>query len=473
MDITAALAGLVVGALAATLLARSRHTADVVRAELAEVALDAERRVCAERALALDEARDRLGDSFAAVSADVLQRNSEQFLALARTELARTSTEACVDLDQRRLAVEHLVAPLRDALAGVENHLQGTESARRDSYTLLTEQVRALGETHDKLRDQTRGLADALRAPNVRGRWGEMQLRRVVELAGMLPHCDFVEQPTVTTPDGVLRPDLVVLLPGGRSVVVDSKVPLAAYLEAAECTDDEARTAKLRKHARRLKAHVDALGAKAYWQCFQPSPDYVVLFMPGEAFLADALDQDPTLLEYAVGKGVVLASPTSLIALLKAVSLGWREESLAVNARQVCELGKELYSRLATVSGHVAGVGRQLDRAVESYNHAVGSLEGRVLVTARKLRDLDVTSDELPAPFQVERVSRQLQSPELLGAEVLLARDPPPSDPDEEPVRALSAVRARHAAAPIDVRDERFGVDRMPTREEVELASPA
>jgi DNA recombination protein RmuC len=195
--------------------------------------------------------------------------------------------------------------------------------------------------------------------------------------------------------------------------------------------------------------------------------------MPGEAFLADALDQDPTLLEYAVGKGVVLASPTSLIALLKAVSLGWREESLAVNARQVCELGKELYSRLATVSGHVAGVGRQLDRAVESYNHAVGSLEGRVLVTARKLRDLDVTSDELPAPFQVERVSRQLQSPELLGAEVLLARDPPPSDPDEEPVRALSAVRARHAAAPIDVRDERFGVDRMPTREEVELASPA
>jgi DNA recombination protein RmuC len=472
MDITAALAGLVVGALAASLLARSRHTAAVVRAERAEMALDAEGRVAAERALALDEARDRLGDSFAAVSADVLQRNSEQFLALARTELARTSADARVDLDQRRLAVEHLVAPLRDALAGVESHLQGMEAARRDSYTLLTEQVRSLGETHDRLRDQTRGLADALRAPNVRGRWGEMQLRRVVELAGMLPHCDFVEQATVTTPDGVLRPDLVVLLPGGRSVVVDSKVPLAAYLEAADCSDDEARTGRLREHARRLKAHVDALGAKAYWQSFQPSPDYVVLFMPGEAFLADALDQDPTLLEYAVGKGVVLASPTSLIALLKAVSLGWREESLAVNARQVCELGKELYSRLATLGGHVAGVGQQLDRAVESYNRAVGSLEGRVLVTARKLRDLDVTTDELPAPLQVERVSRQLQSPELIGPDELPPRESA-STRDGVAVPSLAAARARHADAAVDVWDERFGVDRMPTREEVQLASPA
>jgi DNA recombination protein RmuC len=242
-----------------------------------------------------------------------------------------------------------------------------------------------------------------------------MQLRRVVELAGMVAHCDFTEQATSTTPDGVLRPDLVVRLPGGRTVVIDSKVPLAAYLEAAQSTDLDVRRAKLREHARRVRAHIDALAAKGYWQRFSPSPDYVVLFVPGEAFLADALDQDPTLLEYGVEKGVVLSSPTSLIMLLKAVGLGWREESLAASAQQVCELGKELYQRLSTLGSHMAGVGQQLDKAVASYNQAVGSLEGRVLVTARKLRDLDVTDAELAAPPQVERHARRLQAAEYAG----------------------------------------------------------
>lgn len=394
-----------IGALAGWLLARGRLTAAIVRAERAEAALAAERRAAGERVSALDEARARLGETLAAVSTEALRRNSEQFLHVASGEL-----------EQRRLAVEHLVSPLRESLAKVEEQLQGLEITRRTAYATLTEQVRSLGESQDRLRDQTRSLADALRAPNVRGRWGEMQLRRVVELAGMLAHCDFVEQPTAVAADGVLRPDLVVALPGGRSVVIDSKVPLSAYLEAAESADEGLRRTRLREHARQLKGHIDALSGKAYWQRFEPSPDYVILFVPGEAFLADALDQDPTLMEYAVGKGVVLASPTSLIALLKAIALGWREESLAANARQVCDLGKELYSRLAMLGGHLAGVGQQLDRAVDSYNRAVGSLEGRVFVTARKLRDLDVTDDELAAPPVVERVTRALQAPELLDS---------------------------------------------------------
>ena len=318
------------------------------------------------------------------------------------------------DLDLRQQAVTHLVEPLRETLAKVEGQLHGLEASRQSAYAVLTDQVRSLAATHDRLRDETRGLAAALRAPNVRGQWGEMQLRRVVELAGMLAHCDFTEQATSSTPDGVLRPDLVVRLPGGRSVVVDSKVPLAAYLEAAQSTEPGLRAVKLKEHARRVRSHIDALAAKGYWQRFAPSPDYVVLFVPGEAFLADALDQDPTLLEYGVGKGVVLSSPTSLIMLLKAVALGWREESLAASAQEVCQLGKELYQRLSTLGAHVAGVGQQLDKAVESYNSAVGCLEGRVLVTARKLRDLEVTDVELAPPPQVERQSRQLQAPELV-----------------------------------------------------------
>lgn len=354
------------------------------------------------------------------------------------------------DLDLRQQAVTHLVEPLRETLSKVDAQLQGLEVTRQSAYAVLTEQVRSLAATHDRLRDETRGLADALRAPNVRGQWGEMQLRRVVELAGMLAHCDFTEQATSTTPDGVLRPDMIVRLPGGRTVVIDSKVPLAAYLEAAQSTDAGVRSAKLKEHARRVRSHIDALAAKAYWQRFTPSPDYVVLFVPGEALLADALDQDPALLEYGVEKGVVLSSPTSLIMLLKAVALGWREESLAANAQEVCELGKDLYQRLSTLGSHMAGVGHQLDRAVDSYNRAVGSLEGRVLVTARKLRDLDVTDAELPAPPQVERQSRILQAAELVDG---------PGVSSKPRIVALAEVVA--------------SIDRLPSRAELDLATSA
>ncbi|MEO6715068.1 MAG: DNA recombination protein RmuC [Mycobacteriales bacterium] len=356
----------------------------------------------------------------------------------ADLDAERRTAGARGDLNLRQQEVAHLVAPLRETLAKVEGQLHGLETTRQSAYAVLTEQVRSLAQTHDKLRDETRGLADALRAPNVRGQWGEMQLRRVVELAGMVAHCDFTEQSTSTTPDGVLRPDMVVRLPGGRTVVIDSKVPLAAYLEAAQSADLDGRRAKLKEHARRVRAHIDALAAKGYWQRFSPSPDYVVLFVPGEAFLADALDQDPTLLEYGVEKGVVLASPTSLIMLLKAVALGWREESLAASAQEVCTLGKELYNRLSTLGSHMAGVGQHLDKAVDSYNSAVGSLEGRVLVTARRLRDLDVTDAELAAPPPVDRHTRRLQAAEY--------------------------------AVELIVLDDR---ERLPTRAELELANSA
>ncbi len=352
---------------------RSTATKD---AELArkEAELDYERAASRDKLAVLEAAQVRLSETFSALSAEALRANNEQFLQLAHATLDKAGVAARGELEQRKQAVEHLVGPLRDSLAKVEQQLQSVELVRQEAYASLSAQVRSLGETQETLRDQTHSLATALRAPNVRGRWGEIQLRRVVELAGMLPHCDFVEQSTSTTPDGVLRPDVVVKLPGGRSVVVDSKVPLVAYLEAAEATDEAVRKVKLKEHARQLRSHIDKLSSKEYWTRFDPSPDYVVLFMPGEAFLADGIDQDPGLIEYGMAKGVVLTSPTSLIVLLKAVAVGWREEALAANAQQVCDLGKELFDRLCKLGGHVGKLGKDLDRAVASYNDAVGSL---------------------------------------------------------------------------------------------------
>lgn len=264
----------------------------------------------------------QLTDTFTALSAQALERNNRTFLDLASATLSQATTEAAGDLDQRRQAVAHMVEPLQATLAKVESQLQSLEVGRQQAYTALTEQVRALADTQDRLKHETANLVTALRAPSVRGRWGEMQLRRVVETAGMLRHCDFSEQVSVYSPDGVQRPDLIVHLPGGKHIVVDAKVPLQAYLEAAEAADDTLRTSKLTDHARRLRAHIDALAAKAYWEQVQPSPDVVVLFVPGEAFLAAAWEHDAGLFEYAAARRVLPASPTTLIALLQA---SWRQ----------------------------------------------------------------------------------------------------------------------------------------------------
>ena len=357
--------------------------------------------------------RQQLTDTFNALSAQALERNNRTFLDLASASLSQATTQAAGELEQRRQAVEHLVEPLKTTLAKVETQLQTLEVGRQQAYTALTEQVRSLSETQDRLKAETANLVTALRAPSVRGRWGEMQLRRVVETAGMLRHCDFSEQVTVTAGDGVQRPDLVVHLPGGKQLVVDAKVPLEAYLDAAESGDEGVRTRRLSDHARRLRAHIDALSAKAYWEQFQPSPDVVVLFVPGEAFLAAAWEHDAALFEYAAARRVLPASPTTLIALLQAVAYGWRQEALAENARAVVEVGRELYKRLATMGEHVTGVGKALDRAVEAYNKQVGSLETRVMVSARRLADMQVGEGELPVLDPVEKATRGVQAPEL------------------------------------------------------------
>ena len=322
------------------------------------------------------------------------------------------------------------VAPLQATLDKVEVQLRELERARVSAYSALTEQVRTVGQTSVELREQTASLVGALRAPQARGRWGEMQLRRVVELAGMVDHCDFDEQATAMTDDGIVRPDLVVRLAGGKQVVVDAKVSLAAYLTAAESRDDEVREERLRAHSRSLRTHVEQLAAKSYWRAFQPSPEFVVLFVPGEAFLAPALEHDPALLDDAMGRRVVIATPTTLVAMLRTVAFAWQQDALTANAREVFELGRELYRRLGTLGGHVDKLGRSLTRSVEDYNATVGSLERSVLVQARRMAELRVAEGELGRPTPLEAVPRPVASPELVGSaeaarEVRSLRDRP------------------------------------------------
>jgi DNA recombination protein RmuC len=314
--------------------------------------------------------------------------------------------------DRQQLAVS--VAPLRDALGKVEGHLRELEHDRVSAYSALSEQVRALSATGEGLRDQTRSLVTALRAPQARGRWGEMQLRRVVELAGMVEHCDFSEQESVTGDGGTLRPDLVVRLAGGKQVVIDAKVSLAAYLDAAESRDPDLVEARMQAHARHLREHVRGLAAKEYWRSFEPTPEFVVLFVPGDAFLAPALERDPQLLDDAMAARVFITTPTTLIAMLRTIAYTWQQEALTAHARTVFELGRELYRRLGTLGEHVDKLGRSLTRSVDDYNKVVGSLERTVLVQARRMAELQVTDADLVEPQAVIAATRPLSAPELL-----------------------------------------------------------
>jgi DNA recombination protein RmuC len=333
---------------------------------------------------------------------------------------------------QTQDAVADAVTPLQEALLRYERRVAELERDRVGAYESLREQVRAMHEVSGELRTETRRLVSALRSPTVRGRWGEHQLRRIVEAAGMLEHCDFDEQVTASTDAGVVRPDLVVRLHGGRQVVVDAKAPLEAYLSALEAPDDQARATRLTQHSRQLRAHVDALSAKSYWSAFEPAPEFVVLFVPADTFLDVALQHDPSLLEHAFARNVILATPATLVALLRTVAYAWRQDSLAANALAVHQTGRELYARLATMGEHLAKVGAGLSTAVTSYNRAVGSLEARVLVSARKLAELGVSAEDLPPPPQVEAAPRQLQAPELVDSEyeallAALREEPPPA----------------------------------------------
>lgn len=412
MEFTAALIAL--ATLAAGLLAGwalGRGSAAACRVELARVETElAHERSLARRRVAEIEADERrLREAFAAASAEALRHNSEQFLALAESRLAETRAAVGGDLRLRQQAIETLLTPMRETLARVEGQIRDVEKERVGAQEALLAQVETMRASSEALRGETAQLVTALRAPQQRGRWGELQLQRVVEAAGMVEHCDFVQQPTVTTADGSYRPDLVVQLAGGKHIVVDAKVAFSGYLEAMEARDEQTRRDRLKAHARHLRGHVDSLAAKAYWQQFDPAPEFVVCFVPADVFLHAALEQEPALLEYAFGRNVVVATPSTLIALLRTVAYSWRQEALTRNAQQVHQLARELYRRLATWSDHLDGVGKALNTAVTHYNAAVGSWESRVLVSARKLEELQVVEAALEPPRQVETHPRSVR----------------------------------------------------------------
>jgi DNA recombination protein RmuC len=380
-----------------------------------EVELSAERASLEKERALLEQTRVTFETSFEALSAKALKSNNQAFLDLARSTLDTYQQGAQADLAARQTAVDQMVQPLKDSLSKVDTKLGEIESERTAAYSALNEQLKGLLETHlPVLRNETANLVKALRQPMVRGRYGEVQLKRVVEMAGMLDHCDFVEQDSRRTDDGHLRPDLIVKLPGGRNIVVDAKTPLSAYLEAIEAKDETTQRALIARHALQCRNHIAALGRKAYWEQFAPTPEFVVMFIPGEVFFSAALQEDPALLECGVGEKVILATPTTLIALLRAVHYGWRQEKLAQNAEEVAKLGKELYDRIRTLGGHWSEVGDRLGRAVDAYNRSTSTLESRVMVSTRRFKDLKVACDSDIVPLkQIEVIPRLVQLEEV------------------------------------------------------------
>lgn len=383
-----------------TRLAAEVATLRATETELRAAQARLETALAAERA-----AHERLATEFKALSADALSRNSVEFLNLARETFAKLHQQSADDLGRRQQAIDSLVQPLRESLEKVGVKIGEIEQARASAYGQLSEQLKSLTTTQGQLQAEAARLSTALRSTTTAGTWGELQLRRVVELSGMSAYCDFAEQETA----GPLRADLVVRLPGGQQIVVDAKAPNDAYREAANAADDTVRAAKLAEHAAKVRGHIDALGSKDYWTQFQPSPEFVVLFLPGDQFLAGALQAEPTLIDRGIAKRVLLATPATLIALLKAAAYGWRQEAVSRNAEEISRLGRELHDRVATFAEHLEKVGKGLDAATRSYNAAVGSFEQSVLPGARKFNELGAKGAKaLPEPAPVETAAREV-----------------------------------------------------------------
>jgi DNA recombination protein RmuC len=392
--------GLALGALGAYLILRTR--------------MRYEREAAAERLALLEEARERLSDSFDALAAKALQSNNQAFVALATSELAQHQIKAREELDKRTTAIDQLVKPIADSLTKVDTKIEQLERERIQANSALFTHLKTAAAQQDELKRETKNLVTALRAPHTRGRWGEMQLRRVCEMAGMIKHCDFLEQETVSSDDGRLRPDVVVKLPGEKQVVIDAKVPLAAYLDAIEARDEDSRLAHMQSHLRQVRDHVKKLAAKSYWDQFEQTPEFVVMFLD-EAMYRAALEEAPGLFEEAMEQHVLIATPTSLLAVLRSVQYGWRQQQIEQSAREIAELGRELHGRLGRFASVLAKVGRGLNTSVNAYNEAVGSFDSRVLVTARKLSEHGAASEskEIEQPAQVDLMPRVVQAPQL------------------------------------------------------------